>query len=600
MLLRRKKYGLFDFIIILFRIAPIALVLIMTTAVSLSFVPMFTMLTTANFIDTVTKIFGKQLPMTAIYGPLVWVAGVIAYDWVIQNVTHFAWVRQRVKVIEKWLPALNQKKARLEYRHIENPETWDLLRRVSEDSIDKVIYGYVAIHFFVETVARLGGILVVFITQVWWAAIVIVLLSVPLFIITMKNGRSNYAARKSVQSNMRKADYYSEVLTGRETAEERSLFRFTAKLNAKWKEQFEYSRTVEVRTERKNFINRNLTSLCSAGIWFIIAFSLLPMATRNIITLGMYIALIGSVTDVVNTLSNRLGWSIEGITGNHEYLKDLTAFMALEETEDAACVPADPPVEIEKLSFLNVSFAYPGTESLILNNFSCEMKKGVKYAFVGANGAGKTTVTKLLMGLYDNYTGDILINGKELRTYSQAEIKSLFSIVHQDFARYFVSLRDNIGLGNVNHCIDGGSDQINRIDTAVHLVELDDEVQKLGGLETPLGKIQKNGQDISGGQWQRVAIARAIVSDASFTILDEPTAALDPVSESNVYSQFKAISRGHTSLFISHRLGSTKLADRIFVLDGGKVAEEGSHEELMALNGLYAEMYDAQRSWYTI
>jgi ATP-binding cassette subfamily B protein len=215
------------------------------------------------------------------------------------------------------------------------------------------------------------------------------------------------------------------------------------------------------------------------------------------------------------------------------------------------------------------------------------------YAFVGINGAGKTTITKLLTGLYDNYTGDIFIDGRNLRDLKQAELKALFSIVYQDFAKYQISMIDSIGIGNIQ----GVSEK--EILNAVHILGLDEAASKLPeGLNTPLGKIKEKGIDLSGGEWQRVAIARTLVSRAPLHILDEPTAALDPVSESEVYELFGKISKGQSTIFITHRLGAARLADEIFVIANGCVAEQGSHIVLMNKGGIYAEMFEAQRGWY--
>ena len=172
----------------------------------------------------------------------------------------------------------------------------------------------------------------------------------------------------------------------------------------------------------------------------------------------------------------------------------------------------------------------------------------------------------------------------------------MLSIVNQDFAKYYITVRDNIALGDVNH-IESDSDW--RVNRAIDQVGLAAAVEKLPqGIHTPLGKIKADGQDVSGGEWQRIAMARAIANPAPLRILDEPTAALDPVSESELYQEFERISRGKTTIFISHRLGSTKLADEIFVIDEGRVLEQGTHQELIALNGEYARMYESQRSWY--
>jgi ATP-binding cassette subfamily B protein len=195
--------------------------------------------------------------------------------------------------------------------------------------------------------------------------------------------------------------------------------------------------------------------------------------------------------------------------------------------------------------------------------------------------------------LYDNYTGDILIDKKNLRDFTQAELKAMFSIVYQDFAKYQIRLLDSIGIGNIN----GASEQ--DINSIIETLGLTDMVSKLTeGVQTPLGKIKESSVDLSGGEWQRIAIARSLISGAPIHILDEPTAALDPVAESEVYELFAKISKGKSTVFITHRLGAARLADEIFVIADGNVAEQGTHDELISKNGIYAEMFEAQRGWY--
>jgi len=222
------------------------------------------------------------------------------------------------------------------------------------------------------------------------------------------------------------------------------------------------------------------------------------------------------------------------------------------------------------------------------------LEAGKHYAFVGKNGAGKTTITKLLTGLYTEYEGEILINGKELREYPVSTVKALFSVVYQDFAKYYIPLKDNIKLGDVSG--KNTEEKIPDILTKGGLEELVSELKD--GIDTPLGKILENGQDISGGQWQRIALARSLISRAPVKMLDEPTAALDPISESRVYGEFENLMKGKTTVFISHRLGSTKLADEILVIDDGMIIERGTHDELMDDEGQYAQMFEAQRGWY--
>lgn len=248
---------------------------------------------------------------------------------------------------------------------------------------------------------------------------------------------------------------------------------------------------------------------------------------------------------------------------------------------------------MQSLEFRNVSFRYPSGDHDIIKNMSFQIESGHHYAFVGVNGAGKTTIIKLITGLYRDYEGEILLNGRELRAYSVDQLKGLCAVVYQDFAQYNITLGENIAVGAAEAC------SAEDIRAAAKYARLDSVVAELSnGMDTPLGRTQEKGQELSGGQWQRVAIARAIVKRNALQILDEPTSAMDPLMENKLYEDFANISNGKTTIFISHRLGSTKLADTIFVLSDGKIAEEGSHSSLMARKGIYYEMYASQRKWY--
>ncbi|MFD3155983.1 ATP-binding cassette domain-containing protein [Haloimpatiens sp. FM7330] len=317
----------------------------------------------------------------------------------------------------------------------------------------------------------------------------------------------------------------------------------------------------------------------------------------KLLSIGFFISIANGVLELVQIMSWQFTFYVEALAKNKEYIKDLYEFFSLDETEGAIDKPSSNYMEFEYLEFKNVSFKYPNTKNYILKNLSFIIEKGGHYAFVGGNGAGKTTITKLITGLYDNFEGEILINGKEIRKYKQCELKSLCAVVYQDFAKYFISFKDNIALGDVNNM--ERDDVEDKIKSSMNIMNLNDVAQKLShGLETQLGKIKGNGTDLSEGQWQRIGMARAINNNAPIRILDEPTAALDPISESNMYEHFEEISKGGTTIFISHRLGSIKLASKIFVIGNGTIIEEGSHEKLMNCRGVYADMYESQRSWY--
>jgi ATP-binding cassette subfamily B protein len=397
------------------------------------------------------------------------------------------------------------------------------------------------------------------------------------------------------------------MLTGRDTIEERYTYGYTKRMNDEYRDKYEYARIERKKVDRKRWISMKATSIITFASGIIAIAILIPSAIFPVgdpkLSIGMFTALVNAVFGI----SWQMAWSISWLIGDFkyklEYLKDLNKFLEFEEDENAACLPDINIPELKSIEFKDVSFKYPGTEPYILKNFNVELISGRHYAIVGVNGAGKTTLTKLITGLYGEYEGEILINGKDLKLYTQAEIKALSAVVYQDFCHYPLDFYNNIAIGNAN-------DMENRekVENAVNIIGLAETVENLPKkYETPITKIKEDGVDISGGEWQKVALARLIVNPAPLKILDEPTAALDPVSESKVYEQFGEIvsqnknnnnNENNITIFISHRLGSTKLADEIIVISEGKAAEIGTFGELMAKNGIYAEMFASQAEWY--
>ncbi|MDF2538737.1 MAG: transporter ATP-binding protein [Herbinix sp.] len=429
----------------------------------------------------------------------------------------------------------------------------------------------------------------------WWVGLVILVVCIPMFWLAMKAGKETYAAHKDAQIYFRRAAYLQGVLLSRENVEERSLFGYTDELNNEWLAKFESSRIINQNVRQKHFIRMKGASLITVFIsLFIIGMMLIPIASGDM-TIGVFMALAVATLDLVQDMSWRLSRIVEQVVNGKEYLNDLTVFCSLSEADGALDLPIRPKdFRFENIEFINVSFQYPNTENYILKDFSLKLEKNRHYAFVGINGAGKTTITKLLTGMYDNFDGEILINGKSIREYNQAHLKGLFAVVYQDLAKYYITMKDNIALGNLVE-----TDNETKIRDAANMIGLKEVIDKLkDGINSWVGKIKQGGIDLSGGEWQRVAIARALYNPAQIRILDEPTAALDPVAESNIYELFGRISAGKSSIFITHRLGAAKLADEIIVIDEGRVKEKGNHEMLLKQKGIYAEMFEVQRSWY--
>ena len=247
------------------------------------------------------------------------------------------------------------------------------------------------------------------------------------------------------------------------------------------------------------------------------------------------------------------------------------------------------------IEFKNVSFSYPNTDRKILDGVSLNIHPGETVAIVGKNGAGKTTLVKLITRMYDPTDGDIHLDNVPIHYYDLDDLRSQMSVVNQDFLKYQLSVQENIGLGNVDRL-----SELEHIKVAAEKAGADFIDQLPNGYETILSRQFEGGTELSGGQWQKIAIARALTRDAQLLILDEPTAALDVRSEHDIYARFQELTKEKTTLLISHRMSTVRMAERILVLDDGKLIEEGAHEELMKDNGLYARLYTLQAEHYDV
>lgn len=619
--LKKRKYNWFDTFGIPFSCAPGWTIGITMQKTMTCLTAVFQVVVVAEFIDSVVVAVTDRVFDKTVLGWFLLLMLMICWKRVGWRVGNLCANQIATRGNEQFLTEFTKKCARMQYYLLEDADTENLMNRVTVNNrvgwhFKRMIQNF--LNFFVIMIPKIVGILIIIAMQVWWLAIAVAVMTVPLVIISLRGGKQIYKAKEEASICERRHRYFFDVLTGREAVEERSLFGYTKSLNKEWLNQFDTARKINLKAETVFAVNVNrgsiLTSILSSAIILI----MIPLVASEQMSLGIFLSLSAAVYDLVDQLGWGMTRQVADIAKFNEYMKELTRFAALPErnlkegtwenegkeqktvfteTEGITEKEGIAIPEFEELEFRNVTFHYPGSTINILENFSMKMEKGKHYAIVGENGAGKSTFIKLLAGLYPDYEGEILFNGREMRSFDSEEWKKLFSGVYQDFARYYISVEENIQIGDFENM--NVPESKARMHQVAKKLEIHESITSLRHrYATRLGKLDEDGVDLSGGQWQKVAMARALMNDAPLLILDEPTAALDPISESLVYEQFGEISKDRTTIFISHRLGSTKLADYIFVIGNGHVKEQGSHGELLEKNGLYAEMFTTQQSWY--
>lgn len=487
----KKKYHIVDFIILLVKVIPLPVILTTFFKVLGAILPAYQTIALADFIDIVTQIFQGEKTTSDVFMPLLFILICIIYEKLvpaIENVIHLsAENKLSVTLGEK----IVQKRSYLKYQYIENKDMCDLIERVCTEPERRFLDGFLNIQNGIAFVIRIVSLLAIVIAYTPLEGMIILAVCIPLFYIAQKMGKKNYEMEKDAAKIKRKYHYLAEILTKREYVEERSLYHYSDFICSKFNQLFDQSYKVEAQIEKKRYMNMKSGSMFTIGIAVIIMTILLLAVQRGNMTLGIYIALVSTIFSLVQSMSWQLSSVMQEYARLKEYLKDFSEFFFLEEKEGACDEPADiSNFLFQSLEFKNVSFRYPKTDHDILKNCSFYLSKNKSYAFVGSNGAGKTTITKLLMGLYDNYEGEILINGKNIRNYPYSELKAMISVVFQDFSKYAISIRHNISLGSAEK---ENEEKLRKVLKKVELMEIIDQLEKKEN--TSLGKLEEGSID---------------------------------------------------------------------------------------------------------
>ncbi len=491
----------------------------------------------------------------------------------------------------------------LDLSFFENPESYDKIRQAANQSSYQPVTMISQTFDLGRTIVTLLTLIFLLLHLAWWLAIVALIVPIPAFFSSTRYGWRGYQLMRRQSPERRLMAYFVTLMTTDTYNKEIKLFNlgdfFTGKFWRLATDLYKQDKKLLLRRYFTNFAWSGLTIVANSAIYFYIALQ----AVLGRISLGGLTLYTQTAVQVGQNFQGLLN----GISSTYEntlYVNTLFEFLEYSPriVPPPNPRPLDSAVEVEGLGieFRDVSFTYPGKDpetQAALKHVSFTIRAGEAIALVGRNGAGKTTLVKLLTRLYDPDEGEILIGGRNIKEYDLRELREQVGVIFQDYVNYYMTAQENIGVGRVDKI-----EQRELVMSAARKSGANAVIEQLPhGYDTMLGrwfKDLKESTQLSGGEWQKIALARAFMRDARILVLDEPTSALDAQAEHEVFTHFRQLTEGKTAVFISHRFSTVRLADRIFVIENGSILESGSHRELIALHGRYAELFDLQAEAY--
>ena len=502
------------------------------------------------------------------------------------------------KVVRYVKLKIMEKSKEVDLASFDLPEFYEKLENANREAGNRPIQVISATFDVVSKLISLVSYVIILVTApgMWWIAPIMIVMSVPTAVVNFIYRHKNYRYMRHRSKERRQMNYYSGLMVNKDMVKEIRMFDLADTFKNRYTEVFgKYYAGVRRLILRESIWHICITFLTATANC--IFFGVIAMKVfAGEIMIGDYSLYTGSLTSISSTVSGLISVSATVYEGTL-FIDNLISFMK----EKPTIVPVtEEPLEVRRgcahtIEFVNVSFAYPGTERLVLKNINLKFRPGETVVLVGLNGAGKTTFIKLLTRLYDPTEGKILLDGRDLREYDVKQLYDMFGIIFQDFGKYAVTVSENISFGDIHRKPDE-----NDIRYAAEQANATDFISKLPNeFDTPMMRFfEPDGIEPSIGQWQKLAIARAFYSTSDILILDEPTASLDPMAEQEIFNQFDKLRKDKTTIFVSHRLSSATVASKIVVLEYGELIEEGTHKELMEKQGRYYELFSTQASRY--
>ena len=554
-----------------------------------SFLPLVLVWLIKLLIDDITHAVSAETASTNLIPMIIAVVVVYFLDEVSTDSGNYVRNKQSVKLEGYMYGLLHSKAVRLDLINFEHPGYYDCLSRATSEAPwrpNSILNNIVSMFRGLLSLILMAGLLV---TLHWGVALLLLVVNIPGIWLRLHYADILYNFQREQTPEARKSAYFSWLLTGDRPSREIRLFGLGNYFISLFKKSFNQQKEEELNILRKRTLIELISDAVKASAILVLLLIIARQTISGKLTLGQMamflLAFRQGMTYIKDLFSSLAGLYEDGL-----FIGDTFEFLDLKEN-----VVAQPPVTIpadlkSEISVEKLSFTYPGNQHPSVDNISFGIKKGEIVALVGPNGAGKSTLVRLLTRLYDPDSGIVKWDGKDIRTMDPDEYRKFFSVVFQDFMLYNLSAGENIRMGNIEI---KGSDR--KIRDAASSAGVDDLLNNLPrGYNTVIGTLFDDSRELSWGEWQKIALARALFREAPVLILDEPSSSLDADTEYEIFSRFREIVNGRTSILITHRFTNVTLADRIIVLENGAITETGTHEELMNKKGRYYDMFTKQ------
>lgn len=555
-----------------------------------SFLPLLLIWLIKEVIDVITETARSS---SGNIHDILWLLIILVIIWFFDEASadlgNYIRKKQSVKLEAYMYRLLHDKAVKLDLEYFEHPEYFDLLSRASRDAPwrpNSILNNLTGMIRSLMSLAIMGGLLVFL---HWSIALLLLAVNIPAVWMRIHYADILYNVRREQTSEERKAAYFNWLLTGGRPSRELRLFGLGNYFISLFRKSFLKTKNEELQIIRRRTRIEMISGFVKAAAVFVTLIVVSGETIKGTLTLGQMAMFLLAFRQGMVAIRELLG-SVSGLYEDTLFISDTFEFLALREKIIPVSPEADLEVFNESISAENISYSYPGNNVKAVDGITFKINKGEIIAVVGPNGAGKSTLAKLLTRLYDPDSGTFFMDGQDIKHFSPDEYRKLFSVVFQDFMLYNLSAGENIRLGSIE-----SPDSEEKIIASASTAGIDDLIKDLPkGYATVIGNLFDDSRDLSWGEWQKIALARALFRDAPVLILDEPSSALDADTEYEIFSRFREIVRGRTSILISHRFSNVSLADRIIVLDRGKIVETGSHHELINKKGLYYKMYSKQ------